>query len=443
MAGKSEANIVGYPMQNDGEHIWLRQSVTLTVQGQTRTIEMAVPVRPGATADEVEALLSEADAGMQRLSRHLDAQVALLTGTAPLAAAHPAPAIAPATPSASTPPATHTVKEAPAVPAAPSTPARATAPQREQSPAASTTPPVRATASGPLAKPAAPAPEKSATPPVPLSVKDFIAAAQSELNLTPKQAMEQLGVKSLSGLNLREALEMLRRQTLRSGNPGNSAASSAPAAASTPPATASSSRAASATLPSTPARYFEEEDDDLDVTFSVDGDDVLEDEFVASGESIDAGAMPDDGFGDDDDAFDLDDVPDFGALPAPPAAPASRSAARRTAPATPPAEELEEIAMPPAQPVNGDMRARALQIIGHMRGIASGGTPTTQQRAAYRNIVVSELGEPEAKALVQGLWRVSAERLGAEQLDTLLSWGKRDSFREDAALVLAALRAER
>ncbi|HLY32217.1 MAG TPA: hypothetical protein VKQ36_14395, partial [Ktedonobacterales bacterium] len=56
--------------------LWLRQSVTFAVNGQTRTLEMALPVRPGAPAEELEALLDEADAGMRRLSRRLDAHIA-------------------------------------------------------------------------------------------------------------------------------------------------------------------------------------------------------------------------------------------------------------------------------------------------------------------------------------------------------------------------------
>jgi hypothetical protein len=65
------------------------------------------------------------------------------------------------------------------------------------------------------------------------------------------------------------------------------------------------------------------------------------------------------------------------------------------------------------------------------------------QKSAYRNIIQNELGEQDARALVQGLWRAPAERLGAEQLDALLSWGKRETFGEEAQLVLAELRAER
>lgn len=84
-----------------------------------------------------------------------------------------------------------------------------------------------------------------------------------------------------------------------------------------------------------------------------------------------------------------------------------------------------------------------MQIIGHLRKAAGGGTPTSQQRVAYRNIILRELGDQSARALVQGLWRVGADKLGAEQLDALLSWGKRETFGEEADLVLRALQVER
>ena len=84
-----------------------------------------------------------------------------------------------------------------------------------------------------------------------------------------------------------------------------------------------------------------------------------------------------------------------------------------------------------------------MQIIGHLRQAAGGGTPTSQQRVAYRNIILRELGDQSARVLVQGLWRVGADKLGAEQLDALLSWGKQETFGEEANLVLRALQAER
>ena len=265
------------------------------------------------------------------------------------------------------------------------------------------------------------------------------------MGLNVKQVMERLRVRSLEGLNLREALEALRRQMLRDGETMPTLPSTPAAAPKNPP---------SAAPASTSPRYFEEEDDD--VTFTMDGDDALAEEFdpdevagMPGGSSSEAAEDLEDledldALGDDD----LDDVPDFG--PPPSAAHASHAAhppARRSAPAkaapasSPPPSATEEPSVG-AQPAASDASPTARRI-AQLRTVRGGGAPTTHQRSAYRNVVVNELGEPEAVALVRGLWRVNPERLGPEQFDALISWGKRDTFAEEAADMLAALRAER
>ena len=453
--------------EQDGEHIWLRQSVTFTVAGQTRTVEIAIPLRPGATAEDVEALLSEADAGMERLSRRLDGRVAALLGGAaqavtatqpPLSGAAPAqqpqpapeapetPEASEATPhperpptpapqAASTPPprtaaraheAANAATPSPARPTPPATPARPSPPSAARpEPPAPTPAPARARASGQLA-----AGPTSAGPD--LTRPEFITAAQ-ELGLNIKQAMERLGVRSLEGLNLREALEALRRQAVRGD--------AAPAAPAPPPARAAAPASTPPARESAPAepRYFDEEDD-LDVTFTVDGDEVIEEEFAPYGAS-----GPGDGdVLDDIEELDLDDVPDFG--PPPSASRGRTSTTRRAATPARPQPESTAAEEPPAGPdvtgASGD-RARALQLVGQMRSARGGGAPSSHQRTAYRNVVARELGEPEATALVRGLWRTTPDRLSAEQLDALISWGKQDTFSEEATIVLAELRAER
>lgn len=442
------------PTEWDGEHIWLRQSVTFTVGGETRTVEIAIPLRPGASAEDVETLLNEADAGMERLSRRLDKRVSALLHepSAALAAdtseqpALPEPAAAAPTgdthqaePRLERPlaPTTSAVPETPApTPAARPTPVRdsasspapthpATAPRpAAPQPARPTSPPApapaRARPSGALA--AAPTPSQGPD----LTRPEFIAAAQ-ELGMNVKQAMERLGVRSLEGLNLREALEALRRQALR----GTSAA--------TPPAPAHP--AASVPAASSEPRYFDEEDD-LDVTFSVDGDDELDEEDYAPHDA--AAPEPPDAL-DELDESELDDVPDFG--PPPSTSRSAPASARRSSGATaqrrpPSPTRIEESRDQADVGVSGD-QTRALQIVGQLRSARGGGVPTSYQRTAYRNVVARELGEPEAAALVRGLWRTTPERLTAEQLDVLVSWGKQDTFSEEAAMVLAALRAER
>jgi hypothetical protein len=375
-------------VENDREHIWLRQSITQTVQGQTRTLEIGVSVRPGMTADQIEALLREADAGMQQLSRHLAVQMAGQNGrgigTEPRA-------IEPAREPAIEPKSVESVRAVPA-PAEPE-PAQVKPPDSRP---ALHVPASRSPSSQPPPSPATPpnAREEEAASLEPLSVKDFLDAARTEMNLNPKQAMEKLNVRSLSGLNLREALEMLHRQALGSAAGGATSASEEP-------------RGGSGVFPSLPPRYFEEEDEaEFDVTLTFDEDSEDSEDDIEGEDGVD-----------NEEPDDLEDVPDFDAEPV------TSTSTKIT-------------------PIAGE-RSRAMQIIGQLRQAAGGGTPTSQQRVAYRNIILRELGDQSARALVQGLWRVGADKLGAEQVDALLSWGKRDSFGEEAELVLKSLRAER
>src|SRR5262249_10524217 len=168
-------------MGQDGEHIWLRQSVTFTLNGQTRTVEIAIPLRSGASQDEIEALLREADAGMARLSRHLDARVAeLISGE--LASDLPV-----LTPSAAEPPApaepvpivASSDRLPPPTPAPPASAARPATPRAE---------PPAAPISAVVREPPAP----TGPPAGPLSLPQFLQTAQAELGLNSRQAMEKL-----------------------------------------------------------------------------------------------------------------------------------------------------------------------------------------------------------------------------------------------------------
>lgn len=426
--------------ENDGGHIWLRQSVTFTTNGQTRTVEIAIPLRPGATADEVEVLLSEADAGMERLARHLDARIATALGTAgapPTApATTPALAAGPAAPQGESSPATSEPElrtPAPEV-SLPSAPPAARAP----TPAAPAAPPAATPAAPPVRVPQAESPARAAAPPVAtrerpaapvsavppaaeISRPEFLAAIR-DLGMDARQAMQRLGVRSLEGLNLREALEALRRQNLRADEPEPAAAAPVLPAART-------------SQPAVPPRYFEEEDEP-EITFMVDGTPPRDaDEFALAGDESPTGA--DDLSEDELDELDLDDVPDF----APPAsrsapAPAARAAAKPVARR----DTADSAARVSAVP-SGDETGAA--ILARLREATGGGAASGQQRTAYGNIIVRELGEAKAAALVRGVWRVPPERIGPEQMAELLSWGKRDTFGDEVALVLAELRAER
>ncbi len=83
-----------------------------------------------------------------------------------------------------------------------------------------------------------------------------------------------------------------------------------------------------------------------------------------------------------------------------------------------------------------------MQLIGKLRAATGGGPASDYQRNAYHNIVEDELGKPQATALVRGLWRTTLDRLSSGQLEALIRWGKEEVFAEEAAQVIATLRAE-
>lgn len=387
------------PLPRDADHIWLRQSVTFAVNGQTRTLELALPLRPGATPEEVEALLDEAEAGMRRLSRRLDAHLAEITSAAqptPTPVAEPAPTMA-AT-----------------MPAPRATPQAASQPAIAERPA-----PQPAAASTPRATPApAPQPATTTRSGPDLTRAEFLAAAGA-LGLDARTVMERLNVRTLSGIDLREALDLLRRQVVRDGG---GSAEPAPAAQETP-APVSGPR-------------FDEEDDGPAFEVSYPDFDDLPGEDDESGE---------------DDFAPLETLP---AEPAPPARPAPRPV-RAAAPALDDVPDLHDLLDEPSaptapaasptpapepEPSAADVRPR--ELIATLRAAHAGGQPTEHQRSAYRNIVISELGETKAAGVVRALWNLTVDRLGPEQLDALIRWGKADAFAEEVEAVLELLREE-
>lgn len=458
---------------NDAEHIWLRQTVTYTVDGQTRTLEIGVPVPRDASAEEIEELLHAADAGMSAISRRLDAQIAAATGGAApqlpapetlaetpsetprtiatpteaperaavngRAPAEPPPVAEPAAPGQPPQPATRPIPAAPAhapttapttPPASPRATERSAAPQRPANqPPPSPLSPLSPPSSPSLAAPA-PAPNVSGAE---MTRPEFLAAA-SELGLNPRQAMDRLKVRSLEGLNLREALESLRRQMLGAETAAAPAPEMEPEMEPEPEPAHAPAPAIVATT-----RYFEEEDDDETIFYSEDTEDEEFDGDILTPSSGSAPLATDDA-GDDfmdepDEELDLEDVPDL--------APPSPAPRRRATPATP-ARETAAAPTPPASatPPTGAARTQAMQLIGRLRAATGGAPASDYQLTAYHNIVENELGKSNATTLVRGLWRTTADRLSAGQLDALIRWGKEEVFAEEAALVLAALRAE-
>ncbi|HLL79063.1 MAG TPA: hypothetical protein VKT25_06160, partial [Ktedonobacteraceae bacterium] len=63
---------VGRTGADGASYIWLRYSTQFTTGGRTHTIEMEVPVPVGASAEERERLIREAEANMEQLYRRVE-----------------------------------------------------------------------------------------------------------------------------------------------------------------------------------------------------------------------------------------------------------------------------------------------------------------------------------------------------------------------------------
>src|SRR6185437_1205049 len=315
----------------DAEHIWLRQTVTFTVDGQTRTLEIGVPVPRDATAQDVEALLDVADAGMRALSRRLGMRVAEeLDGAnadTPTMPSLPAPAQEAVSANGHMPEESVTTKPLPAAekPAerprnsgadripSPRAPERQT-PSAQPQPAVASERPIPAQPQQRSEPPRAKPPVIATTTSAEMTRPEFLAAA-AELGFNPRQAMDRLGVRSLEGLNLREALESLRRQLLGASSHAEPEPASEPDSAPEPTMSASPTVAAPPVAP-----RFEEEDDET-IFYALDEDDeLIEDEFTpAPADKGTNSAVSDDALDeidDDEDELDLDDVPDLSPPPA-------------------------------------------------------------------------------------------------------------------------------
>ena len=158
--------------------IHLRQTVQMTVADQTRTLEIAVTLPSGASADEIDRTIRQAEVGMRGITEQLDRHVAALKDASMghvVDAGH-APDALLAEPTAQ-PNSTHAATDVPHA-----------------------TEPVAATPAPAEAPPAGTAK---------LTTAAFIKAAK-ELGYDSQAATKALGEKSLTGLDLVEALARLR-----------------------------------------------------------------------------------------------------------------------------------------------------------------------------------------------------------------------------------------
>lgn len=384
------ANDMNNKLDTSGTHIWLRYTTQFTSGKRTHTIEVGIPVPIGASREVRERLIREAEVGMEQLADHMERRVEQMQRTQPMQV---------------TPPAASPPKAAPAPVQTPSPslkpPARVeTPPAAEQREV--TMPPTRSTigASMPIA------------PGDMSSLPQFLQYISRELGLDARKAMELLGVKSLQGLNYREAFDQLQQLVAKEPPPTPSRPASQPArdtgstgtpraAAKAPPAPAPPdigpaplrlpSRAASSPNESLPA------EPEPRVPAG-----VLEiKEAIVRGYPASGFDEEDDGFPDDNDADYLTDL-------------------------------------------SAEERALASDILGRLRDAHGSSQASDARLKVLANVVNNQVSDDQLEELIAGVWGTTTlKKLKNDQLEALIYWAKHaDDFIAEVDMVLTLLQEE-
>ncbi len=386
-----------------GDHIWLRYGTQFTLNGRTHTIEMSIPMPIGADEVTREQLLREADAGMNQLSDHVENRVAQMMQRAqpnqgklptptPLARSSPQtrPASIPAQQTGPQP-----LQAAPARTYEGAEPVAPVARTREKEPEA---PPAQEAVAAPITRsdigasmPSIPPGESGGN----LSLQQFIGYIRENMGLNPKQAMDILKIKTLSGVNLREALEQLQKVAPQE-NPAPTGVA-AKAQENTPPARPASGPVAARNTPPSPPPTLSS--------------------LRSPGREVERG-----GRGDLNEhsspyaAFDEEVEPDEGEE----------------------LDDLEDLDLP--RELSAQERVQARNKIDSMRETRGATVSSPGRLQVLTNITSSQISPQQLQELIEGVWSVnSIKKLKVDQTEMLISWAKEDDFVSEVEAVLTIL----
>lgn len=386
-----------------GKYIWLRYTTQFTAGERTHTIEMGIPMPLGASAETRELLLCEAEAGMEQLAYHVEQRVdqmlSSMRAKRSASIATPQPP-SPPKPANNKPAATANSRSSQEQ--STSTRIRETtpeqpAPYREEIPTRPLTRPDSETNTLPAAGLISDTNNRN------LPLRDFIQYIKENLGLDPKQAMNLLKVKTLSGINLREALDRLlqligQEATDTTSNTERTREVSPDAmmipssqtmplnALATPPPSLSSTQPIASIR--TQVNEFEQEHttDHLDRMSIV--------------------------------AFDEELGPED-------------------------EEELEDLTQ--IRDLTPQERARARSLLNRLQEARGTTTASSSRLQALKNVIDTQISDSQLQELVAGVWGVtSLKKLKIDQVEALITWAKvEDDFVNDVEAILLLLEEER
>lgn len=377
-----------------GEYIWLRYGTQLSANGRSYTVEMNIPMPIGASEETREQLLREADAGMNQVANHVEKRVAQLLQRVQTQGKVPSPA----------PPA--------ARPAPQPRPASLPAPQTGPQPLQSADTHVRENTPETASSPTQPAPKETASvpsarhigasmPSTPamgdnsnLSLQQFIGYIRENMGLNPKQAMDLLKIKTLTGVNLREAVEQLQKIA----GPESAAANEMEQRArETVPTATPPTRQNSGPLSATSSRPIEmarnSATPNVERVRTVNENDHA---YTSFDEEVEPG-----------EANEQED-------------------------------ELEDFDFP--RELTAQERVQARNKIDNLREHRGATQSNPARQQVLLNVVDSQIGAEQLQDLLVGVWNVTTlKKLKVDQVEALISWAKEDDFVLEVEAVLAIL----
>ena len=414
-----------HAQEGAGDYIWLRYSTSITIAGRPRTIEIGIPMPIGADEEEREQLLREADAGMNQLTGHVENRIAQMLqrvqptqGNIPAPTPTAKPSVSPP-PRAASRPASAPVSQ-PVAPVANNANSRSVAQAAPQQSQQREVREARGEPTPPVASPeeVAPQTQPPARPAMGvsmpttgdssgnLSIPQFIRVIKDRFDLNPTQAMEMLKLKSLSGVNLREKLEVLQRMQDTNGNgqpdkdieddrdekssmperrvetpTGKPKTPSKPLASQHPDTNGSARNQASrpptsGTVRDGRAAYFDEEEEFEDIL------------------------------------AELEEGSDF-----------------------------EEVGQ--ARELTPQERLQAKDLVSKFRESQGAAVANPARLRVLTNVTDGQVSEQEIQDLIQGIWGMSSvKKLKVDQVESLISWAKEDDFMTDVEIVLLLLEEE-
>jgi hypothetical protein len=402
-----------------GSYIWLRYTTQFQVGERINTIEIGIPVPLGASEETRERLFREATAGMDHLAKHVESHAARVQharqrGSTVPAAKPPAapPSSIPAAPTpanrASTPPVAQPTSVSP-----PKTPA-ATPPREAPHAAAvdnkeTNVPPTRHNIGASMPS----SPGLSGNAGESLKLPQFIQFIKDKLDMTPKEAMDRLNVKTLTGVNLREAFEQLQQMVNQEGNGSapteqkvRETESNADRAEAEKPLSENEHIAGETRSPRPAANSNATPAVSMAIhPANKKAPDILEIKHAMVRE-VPPSAAFDEELEDEELGLDVGDEEGLDYL-----------------------SELTEH--------ERDFAEDRLSKLREARG-SSGASPARLQ--ALNNVLGEQLDGDQLLELIQGIWSVATlNKLKNEQVEALISWAKEDAFVEEAEVVLAFL----